>query len=139
MAGLARALDATYTRYADDLVLSGPPALARDVASIRATVREIARGEGLRLNERKSQVMKRSGRQRVAGVVVNVKPNVAREEYDLLKAILHNAALHGPAPQNREGVEDFRAHLLGRVSWVAALHPARGARLRAAFDRIVWE
>jgi RNA-directed DNA polymerase len=139
MEGLARALDATYTRYADDLVLSGTPKLARDAARIAATVRQIAADEDLRLNERKLQVLPRSGRQRVTGVVVNVRPNVAREEFDRLKATLHNTVRHGPATQNRAGVEDFRAHLLGRIAWVAALNPARGARLRALFDQVAWE
>src|SRR3954447_3727267 len=139
MAGLARALEATYTRYADDLVLSGGRGLGRAAPQLARTVAEIAAGEGLRLNARKTTVMPRGGRQRVAGVVVNVRPNVAREDYDRLKAILHNAARHGPASQNREGVQDFRAHLLGRIAWVASLHPERGARLRERFDAIAWE
>ena len=33
---------------------------------------------------------------------------------------------------------DFRAHLVGRIGWVEALNPQRGARLRAIFDRIEW-
>jgi hypothetical protein len=83
--------------------------------------------------------MTRAGRQRVCGIVVNAHPNVARDEYDPLKAILHNAALRGPAGENRAGVGDFRAHLLGRIAWVESLNPARGAKLRARFARIDWE
>jgi hypothetical protein len=139
VAGLARAVGATYTRYADDLVLSGPAALARRARRLEEALGAIAAGEGLRLNARKTTVMTRAGRQRVTGVVVNVRPNVAREDYDRLKAILHNAARDGPAAHNRDGVEDFRAHLLGRIAWVAALHPERGARLRARFDAIAWD
>jgi RNA-directed DNA polymerase len=138
MAGLAARLDATYTRYADDLVLSGDRTLIRHAEGIGATVATIAAGEGLRLNARKTAVMPAAGRQRVTGVVVNVRPNVARDEYDRLKAILHNAAVHGPESQNREHVADFRAHLLGRIAWVAALNPARGAKLRARFAAIAW-
>ena len=36
------------------------------------------------------------------------------------------------------GHQDFRAHLLGRIAWVGALNPARGDRLRTAFDAIDW-
>ncbi|HWH92358.1 MAG TPA: reverse transcriptase family protein [Baekduia sp.] len=138
LAGLAAKLGATYTRYADDLVLSGDRALARDAGRIAATVAAIVADEGLRLNTRKTRVMTAAGRQCVTGVVVNVHPNVARDEYDRLRAILHNAARHGPDSQNRAHVPDFRAHLLGRVAWVAALNPARGAKLRARFDAIAW-
>jgi RNA-directed DNA polymerase len=139
MAGLATRLGATYTRYADDLVLSGGPGLATRADRITATVRAIAAGEGLRLNERKTRVMGAAGRQLVGGIVVNERTNAPRDEYDRLKAILHNAARTGPGGQNRDGVPDFRAHLLGRIAWMAALNPARGARLRRSFDAIAWD
>ena len=83
--------------------------------------------------------MTSAGRQRVCGIVVNDHPNVARDEYDRLKAILHNATRHGPAGENRAGVADFRAHLLGRIAWVQSINPARGARLRERFARIEWD
>jgi hypothetical protein len=138
MAGLATRLGATYTRYADDLVLSGDRRLARGAARVTETVAAIAVSEGLRLNARKTRVMPAAGRQSVTGIVVNVRPNVARDEYDRLKAILHNAARHGPDGQNRDHVPDFRAHLLGRIAWVASLNPSRGAKLRERFDAIAW-
>jgi RNA-directed DNA polymerase len=75
--------------------------------------------------------MPRAARQTVCSVVVNAHPNVARDEYDRLKAILHEASLDGPATANRAGVAEFEAHLRGRISWVAELNPARGARLQA--------
>jgi hypothetical protein len=139
LAGLARRLDATYTRYADDLVLSGGRPLVREAAGLQRAVRAIAADEGFRLHPRKTRVMTQATRQQVTGVVVNAHPNVARDEFDRLKATLHNAARHGPAAQNREGVPDFRAHLLGRIAWVAWLNPARGARLRRLFDVIEWD
>lgn len=55
-----------------------------------------------------------------------------------MKAILHDAATNGPGAANRNGHPDFRAHLLGRIGWVDAGSPTRGAKLRAAFDRIDW-
>ena len=62
--------------------------------------------------------------------------NVLRAEYDQLKAILHNAARHGPESQNRTGIADFEAHLRGRISWVASLNPSRGEKLRRRFAEI---
>jgi hypothetical protein len=83
--------------------------------------------------------MRRSIRQQLCGVVVNTRPNIPRGEYDRLKAILHNCVRHGPEAQNREGRDDFRAYLAGRIAYVAMLHPGRGQKLRAVFDRIAWE
>ena len=139
LSGLAASLGAHYTRYADDLAFSGGAGVLRRAEALRAGAAAIARDEGFRVNEAKSQLMSRAGRQRLGGVVVNAHPNVAREEYDALKAILRNAALRGPEGENRAGHPDFRAHLLGRVAWVASLNPARGERLRERFDAIDWE
>ena len=71
--------------------------------------------------------------------MVNERLNVARGEYDRLKAILHNAARHGPAAENRAGVPDFRAHLTGRIAWVESLHPELGARLHERLARVDWD
>ena len=86
----------------------------------------------------KTRVRRAHQRQLVTGIVVNQRPNLAREDFDALKALLHNAVRFGPESQNRERHPDFRAHLLGRIGWVQQLNPDRAARLRASFDRIVW-
>jgi hypothetical protein len=137
--GLAAALELTYTRYADDITFSGPDRLLRIADQLRSTIRHIARAEGFTLNDRKSTLTTRAGRQQVCGVVVNQRPNVPRADYDTLKAILHNAAKKGPGDQNRNGEPDFRAHLLGRIAWVEQLNPQRGAKLRGQFAHIPWD
>ena len=98
----------------------------------------IAIEEGFAVNLRKTRVMRRGGRQQLAGVVVNSHPNLARAEFDALKAVLTNCVRSDPALQNRDGHSDFRAHLAGRVAHAAMLNAARGAKLKAIFDRIVW-
>ncbi len=138
LAALAAELDATYTRYADDLTISGGEELAAAAHRVRTLVAKIAADEGFALNFRKSKVLRRGVRQAVAGVVVNVRPNLRRAEFDRLKAILTNCVRTGPTGQNRESVADFRAHLAGRISHAAMVHPARGRKLWAIFDRIVW-
>lgn len=130
---LARSVDATYTRYADDLVLSGGGA-----AELVGVVGDIAVDEGFRLHPTKTTIRRRHQRQVVTGIVVNGRVNVDRRQYDELKALLHNAAATDGEAQNREGRPDFRSHVLGRISWVASLHPERGERLREAFDRVTW-
>ena len=109
----------------------------RRVALVRLGA--IAIEEGFTLNLRKTRVMTRGGRQRVAGLVLNDKLAVPRDDIERLRAILHNCVRTGPAVQNRQGVPDFRAHLRGRVAWVSQIDEAKGARLRALFDAIQWE
>ncbi len=135
MAGLADAFTLRYTRYADDLALSGPVSAVFPALTLLAA---IAADEGFQINEAKTRLRGRSDRQLIGGLVVNVRPAAPRDEYDRLRAILHNAARTGPDAQNRDGHPDFRGHLLGRIGWLGQDHPARAARLRAAFDRIEW-
>jgi RNA-directed DNA polymerase len=138
LAGLARRLDARYTRYADDIVLSGDRHLVRRAPAIVRLVEEIARGEGFGLQEAKTRVLTAAQRQSITGLVVNAGANVARPDYDRLRATLHEAATAGPDAANRAGHPDFRAHLAGRVAWAGADNPARAARLRGAFAAIEW-
>jgi RNA-directed DNA polymerase len=135
---LAQALGANYTRYADDLAFSGAQRLERAAKRIQVLVAVIAAEEGFELHFRKSRFMRQAVRQQLAGVVVNVHPNLRREIYDELKATLHNCVRNGPVSENRAGHADFRRHLLGRIAHVKMLHPPRGAKLQALFDRIIW-
>ncbi|SLN30194.1 hypothetical protein PEL8287_01401 [Roseovarius litorisediminis] len=70
-------------------------------------------------------------RQQVTGIVVDRHLNVPRADYARLKAILHACAqpddhrLHDPR---------FRAHLAGRIGWVAQLNPTRDLRLFALLE-----
>lgn len=139
LAGLAASLGLRYSRYADDLTFSGPTRLRRRADHVRRLAARIAREEGFAINRDKSALLTAGGRQSVCGVVVNVRPNVTRTEYDRLKAILHNAARHGPESQNRTGIADLEAHLRGRIDWVASLNPDRGKRLRRRFAEIAWD
>ncbi|MFZ0387185.1 MAG: reverse transcriptase family protein [Solirubrobacteraceae bacterium] len=138
LAGLARALELSYSRYADDLTFSGSDRLRRGRRGIEALVAEIARDEGFAINLDKTALHTRGSRQTVCGIVVNEHPNVPRIEYDRLRALLHNAARDGPQGQNRGAVSDFEAHVRGRIAWVSALHPAHGEKLRAMFERVDW-
>jgi hypothetical protein len=136
LAGLAIRFDAGYTRYADDLTFSGP--LRGRTDRLLAAVAQVVADEGFRVHPGKTHVRTQAQRQRVTGVVVNASVAVPRAEFDRLRATLFNCARSGPQAQNRDGVPDFRAHLLGRIAWVASTDAARGRRLRALFDRIDW-
>jgi len=132
LSGLAKSQGLNFTRYADDLVFSGPH-ISQSFAHL---VGGIALEEGFSINHRKTRFMKSSTQQRIAGVVVNEHPNIDRREFDRLKAILHNCAQHGPESQ---GMADQSRHLRGKISFVQMLNPQRGEKLLKIYESIKWE
>jgi retron-type reverse transcriptase len=134
--GFVRRHELTYTRYADDIALSGDrldPGLALWV------IDRIVADAGHAVHPEKIRVMRSHQQQRLTGLVVNAHPQVSRREYDALRALLHNAALTGARAQNRGGHPHFREHVLGRIAWIGAGSPRRRARLLAVADQIDWE
>ncbi|HKX41174.1 MAG TPA: reverse transcriptase family protein [Burkholderiaceae bacterium] len=136
--GLAHAFDARYTRYADDIVLSGGTHLREALPRIETWIARIAIEEGYTLNHRKTQCLTAARRQSVCSIVVNRHPNLPRDEFDRLKAILHGCATQGPAAQNREARPDWREHLRGRVAWAEQINPRKAQRLRRLYEQIDW-
>ncbi|HIW68740.1 MAG TPA: reverse transcriptase family protein [Candidatus Dietzia merdigallinarum] len=134
--GFAAANDLHYTRYGDDLALSG-----HEMNADRAlwVVLRVITDEGFTVHAGKVRIMREHQRQRLAGLVVNARPRVSRAEYDNLRALLHNARHHGAASQNHAGNEDFRAHVLGRIAWVGAGDEVRRERLLAMAAEVDWE
>jgi hypothetical protein len=136
LAGLAQSAGARYTRYADDLAFSGGEDFDRSVERFSTHVAAILHEEGFAVHHRKTRVMRQGVCQRLAGLVANQRVNVPRADFDRLKATLTNCIRTGIESQNRDGRPSFRAHLEGRIAFVEMIHPGRGARLRALFDRI---
>jgi hypothetical protein len=139
LSGLAASFEVAYSRYADDLTFSGPRRLDRRASHLERLVTRIVGEEGFAVNPSKSCVQTAGGRQLVCGLVVNSHPNISRRDYDKLKAILHRAARYGPAGPTHDRATNLRAHLEGRIAWVASLNPERGTKLRRRFDQIDWE
>lgn len=139
LTGLAAYWGGTYSRYADDLLFSGGAKLRTGSRSLIVGAAAISQEEGFELNLRKSRVMPTGRRQQAAGLILNARPNVPREDFDRLKAILHNCCQHGPDSQNRDGHPEFQQHLLGRIAFVRAIHPPRGDKLLTLYRRIRWD
>jgi retron-type reverse transcriptase len=136
LAGLARKLGLTYTRYADDLTFSAGPGFRERVGYLVARVRHIAADEGFVVNAKKTRVLRPESRQTVTGLVVNVAPAVPRRVVRRLRAILHRAKAEGLAAQNREGHPNFRGWVEGMIAYIAMARPDIGRALRAALDEV---
>jgi len=138
LTGLADSAQASYTRYADDLVFSGGEPLARSIGRFAIHVAAIALEEGFAVQHKKTRVMRQGVRQLAAGVVINQRINMRRHDHDRLKAILWNCVRYGPHGQNRTSLVDFRAHLAGCIAHAVRINPERGHKLLRLFERISW-
>lgn len=138
ISGLAKAADLAYTRYADDLAFSGGAQFVGMADRFTRHLAAIVSAEGFCLHHRKTRLMRSSVRQHLAGLTLNVRPNLPRRELDRLEAILTNCVRHGPGSQNRDQHPDFRRHLEGKVAFATMIHPARAARLRLLLNQISW-
>ena len=134
--GLATKHGLTYTRYADDLTFSAGSEKRSELGMMLARMRHVIEDEGFALNPKKVRVQRKGGRQTVTGIVVNepTKLGLPRTEVRRLRAILHAARTHGLQSQNRENHPDFRAHLAGKIAYLAMIDPARAKPLREALD-----
>ncbi|MEW8688899.1 MAG: reverse transcriptase family protein [Candidatus Thiodiazotropha sp.] len=137
--GVANRFSLDYTRYADDIAFSGSREMLQLAPFLQRLIGAIAIEEGFELNHRKTRVRTQAQSQRLAGMVVNRKPNLSRAEFDRLKATLHNCIHHGPQSQNRHGYADFKAHMAGRIAYVKWLNPTRVEKLHRLWERIDWK
>ncbi len=96
-----------YTRYCDDITISG----AGDGSGIMSVLSRIIREEGFTINDTKTRVRTRSQRQMVTGVVVNSWANLPREDRRKMRAIFKQAEL------NPEQFKPHQSTLAGKVAF----------------------
>lgn len=110
-----------YTRYADNLMFSSN---CHTINRMIPGIRKILEVHGYQVNPDKTKVMRRSGCQRLLGIIVNEKPNVPRNYWRKLRAQIHNmkCKLH-----NGEVIDEkeFRS-VLGKASFVKSVNFMRG-------------
>ncbi len=120
MATWAGAHGLVYTRYADDITISGEQ---RDhIEQAIGYARERLLDKGFRINKKKTLIASQSGQQRVTGVVVNKKPQPPRKFRRKIRAVFHQAALR-PA--------EFRPQLpqlSGYISYLQSYPALRNSR-----------
>lgn len=133
LAGLARKLGFTYTRYADDLSFSSD-----DVSRLKqltSLVRRICREEGFALNDAKTRVARAAGRQQVCGVTVNRDLGLSRRERRQLRAGLHRQSQAAGAGQPiAAGVIE---RLRGRLAYLHMLNPAQARPLQKRYGSLL--
>ncbi len=135
LSALAKHIDSSYSRYADDILFSGKS--NRDLNSLIPYIGHIMAEEGFHMNYRKTRVMGTGQRQTATGVVLNKHHNIPRQEYDRLKAILHNCICKGVESQNKCH-PNFYAFLKGKLNYLSMLNPSKAEKLEKMFLQIDW-
>ncbi len=81
----------SYSRYADDIALSGDG----DPRAVLCEVRALVANHGFETSQKKSRIMGRHQRQTVTGLVVNEGVKIARAERRRLRAMRHRLETQG--------------------------------------------
>ena len=129
LAGFARSIGWSYTRYADDLTFSGND--DTKIGLLLRVVSEVVTAEGFRLQTAKTRVMRSGRAQQVTGVTVNEKLGLSRKERRKMRAAIHqleHARAEGaPRPDDEDA-------LRGKLAYLEMLNPAQAAALHAQWS-----
>ena len=115
--------DISYTRYCDDITLSGD----FDEKEVIAYVKEELKRLGLFLNNRKTLVITSAKRQTVTGIVVNEKINLTKEYKKKIRQEMHYIERFGlESHVKNQGIADnlrYLTSLKGQIAFVLQTCP----------------
>ena len=128
IACLARKFGYTYSRYADDLVLS---AENEEVfaAGVVSAVSRVCAEEGFKVNRRKTRIMRTPNRQVVTGLLVNDQVRLSRTDLRRIRAFLHRCETTGLDTVSSEIGKDARAVAHGYFAYVYMVTPSAALKL----------
>ena len=126
--GLARKFGYTYTRYADDLVLSTENEEVF-AAGVISAVSRVCRQEGFQVNHRKTRIMRVPNRQLVTGLLVNDGVRLTRSDLRRVRAFLHRCETQGVDAVSAELGKDARAVAHGYFAYIFMITPGVAMRL----------
>lgn len=130
IAELALRKGVRYSRYADDLTLSGDNAL-----SLSPRITQLLRRSGYSLNAKKTRIYRKGARQVVTGLVVNAATNLPRETRRNLRAAVHTFNSTGRATW--KGGDLSSSQLSGHLRYYAMTNTSAANRLlKTVQDRV---
>ena len=128
-----------YTRYADDLTFSAPPAASKLSGKLLWRVKQIVQAEGFTPHPQKQHVMRSHECQQVTGIVVNQQASLPRETLKRFRATLFQVEKDGPQGKQWQGNPQVLSALEGYAQFIRMVDPVKGQplleRVRAAKAR----
>jgi retron-type reverse transcriptase len=114
----------SYTRYVDDLTISG----GQRIPKFCNLVQRVIESEGFRVRPEKKATMHSGVRQVVTQLVVNDKLNLPREKRRAIRQRVIDLLSGG-------GTEPSRDSVLGQLSWLRYVNPKAGDKLSGLVRR----
>ena len=144
---MGQKMEFEYSRYADDITMSSNN---KNITKMIPFFKEIMGEEGFVVNETKMRILRSGRRQKITGIVVNKKPNIAREEIKKLRAVIYNCG-HKDITQemikwarnekksvnpHNYTLNEFKLSLLGKIGFVKMVNPETGEKLLQQFHAL---
>jgi len=127
----AQAHGCIYTRYADDLTFSSKELTASELRSVfENEVEHKLYGFGFKAKKEKTRFKDR-GRFQSCGIVVNVKPNIARYKVMKFRAMVHHATVKHADKTTPSHLRKLR----GWCSFLKSVNPTMGDKYMAKLDK----
>lgn len=134
---LAKKHELVYTRYVDDITLSGNRDFRDKLKDLVVSEIETA---GFEVNAKKLEngFQYRVHEQLVTGYVVNERVDIQLKTIQKLEGLLQCCIVSGPESQNVEKKQNFAAHLHGRINFIATANVNAARRLLNLYNKICW-
>lgn len=129
---------ASYSRYADDITISGSNHLVNKINTIKAIISD----EGFRINEKKTRVKFRHNRQTVTGLIVNEYVRVPRKlERYLSQQIYYSKkfSVYSHLKKTGNSRSNFKEHLYGIANFIKMVNPEKGESYIEKLNEIEWD
>lgn len=128
-----------YSRYADDITLSGN----YDLTSIIFNVKEIIRNHGFEINEKKTRLYTGKHRKIVTGIIVKENGlSVPREYKRKLRQEIYYCKKFGVEQHLKNTkaskVVNFKEFMYGKAYYIKMIEPRTGEKFLKQLDEIQW-
>lgn len=123
---LSEKLGFKYTRYADDMTFSANGDNLKNIGKLLKYIQKIINEEGLKINTKKTKILRKSTSQEVTGIIVNKKMNVDKKTLKNFRATLYQIEQNGIDGKSWNNSKDLIGAITGYANFVNSVNPEKG-------------
>lgn len=134
---LCEQIDADFTRYADDITISGK----KNIIEYLDLIKSIVVDEGFKINDAKTRAMYKNRQQRITGLIVNEKVNVPKEKIRYLRQQIFYIKKYGVTnhlEKNQYRHINIKEHLYGLAYFIRMVDEGKGKNFIKDLEQIDW-